>query len=71
MPLQALCGFVPAALRDCAEELLVVQQRAAAVDDGDHPVMAVKDKYRDARWLGASAAVPPLALPERLFQACA
>lgn len=48
-----------------------MQQRAAAVDDGDHPVMAVKDKYRDARWLGASAAVPPLALPERLFQACA
>ncbi len=70
-PAQALCGYAPGALRGCAEELLVVQQRAAGVDDGDHPAMAVKDKYRDGRWLGASRAVPPLRLPERLFAACA
>ena len=68
--MQALSGLAPPALRDCAEELLVVQQRAAGVDDGDHPAMAVKDKYRDARWLAASRAVPPLALPDRLFHAC-
>ena len=56
--LQKLLGLKRQAVLQCAANMLSLHTAAFAQEDSEHPVWAIKDKYRDDCWHAVGLQVP-------------